>query len=484
MTVATVQRRYCVVTPYYKEERALLERCFGSVRRQVPHVDHIVVADGLSAGMGRHASRPPRQARPPAWRLRQRRTRPRCPHGDREGYDGIAFLDADNWYDDDHLASCVAAAESGQDIAYVVAQRRFCRPDASGIAGTPADAPHSEHVDTNCYLFLRSSFAHLHRWCTIPQGLSAYGDQIFGKILRAANLPTVIVGHRTVNYLCMSESIYQQMGETPPPGCKPIIRWRDAQAWIHALPPAERQHLECMTGLTVAQIDPAGSQPSVAEPEPTPEVAPPTPVTDIAHLVVELPGTALPARLRRTAEDIGFFKRVFLEGLYATVGLPAEANLIVDAAAGIGIAALHLHARYPEATVVAVEPDAAAFQLLASNLDKRTGCSAVHARIVTAPGQLSADETAGVADHSRPVLTLHTLLQHFGNATIDLLRLAPEQWQAVSLADLMALQYVRAVLIDTSNGPECIVVPETDLTDATDQDADTFSDQALLLEVA
>ena len=118
MTVATVQRRYCVVTPYYKEERALLERCFGSVRRQVPNVDHIVVADG----------------HPQDWidALPVRHIKLDRAHGDygnaarglgalmaiAEGYDGIAFLDADNWYDDDHLASCLAAAESGQDISH------------------------------------------------------------------------------------------------------------------------------------------------------------------------------------------------------------------------------------------------------------------------------------------------------------------------------------------------------------------------------
>ena len=490
MTVATVQRRYCVVTPYYKEERALLERCFGSVRRQVPNVDHIVVADG----------------HPQDWidHLPVRHVKLDRAHGDygnaarglgalmaiAEGYDGIAFLDADNWYDDDHLASCLAAAESGQDIATVVAQRRFCRPDASGIVGTPADAPHSEHVDTNCYLFLRGSFAHLHRWCTIPRGLSAYGDQIFGKILRAANLPTVIVGHRTVNYLCMSESIYQQIGEMPPPGCKPIIRWRDAQAWIHALSPAERRHFEDMTGLTVAQIDPASAsdavqQPPAPEPATLPYAAPEpaqAPSPEPTHIVVEIPGTTMPARLRRTHEDVAAYRRVFLDAAYAAADLPVEAGLVVDAAAGLGFAALYLHARYPGATVIAVEPEAETFELLAANLDQRIGCSAVRAHIVTAPEQLPAD--SNLAGHGCPVLTLHTLLQRFGGVTIDLLRLAPEQWQAISLADLMSLRDVRAVLIDTSSGPECIVVPAPDSADAADQETDITPDPVLSLEAA
>ena len=459
MTVATVQRRYCVVTPYYKEERALLERCFGSVRRQIPNVDHIVVADG----------------HPQDWidALPVRHIKLDRAHGDygnaarglgalmaiAEGYDGIAFLDADNWYDDDHLASCLAAAESGQDIATVVAQRRFCRPDASSIAGTPADAPHSEHVDTNCYLFLRGSFAHLHRWCTIPQGLSAYGDQMFGKILRTAKLPTVIVGHRTVNYLCMSESIYQQMGEMPPAGCKPIIRWRDAQAWIHALSPVERRHLEEMTGLTVAQIDPVSASEAVPQP-PAPEPAAlpsassepaQAPSPEPTHIVVEIPGTSLPARLRRTQEDVAAYRRVFLDAVYATADLPTKAGLIVDAAAGLGFAALYFHARYPGATVIAVEPDRETFELLSANMAGRDGCSPVHARIAA---QAGPDHEGAKAPY--PVLTLSELFGHLDGRTIDLLRLAPGQWQEALAADPDWLGRVRTVLVESPEGVQSI----------------------------
>jgi hypothetical protein len=39
--------RYCVVTPYFKEDRAMLKRCMDSVRRQTAKVDHMLVADGF-----------------------------------------------------------------------------------------------------------------------------------------------------------------------------------------------------------------------------------------------------------------------------------------------------------------------------------------------------------------------------------------------------------------------------------------------------
>jgi hypothetical protein len=38
--------RYAIVTPYYKEDRALIERCIDCVRAQSIPTEHILVADG------------------------------------------------------------------------------------------------------------------------------------------------------------------------------------------------------------------------------------------------------------------------------------------------------------------------------------------------------------------------------------------------------------------------------------------------------
>lgn len=39
--------KYAIITPYYKEERRLLERCIASVRNQTIGTDHFLVADGF-----------------------------------------------------------------------------------------------------------------------------------------------------------------------------------------------------------------------------------------------------------------------------------------------------------------------------------------------------------------------------------------------------------------------------------------------------
>lgn len=251
-----VPKRLCVVTPYYHEDRDLLERCLTSVRRQTVPADHIVVADGF----------------PQHW-LND------CPirhiildqaHGDygnvargigalmaiSEKYDGIAFLDADNWFDNDHLATCMASAQQAPDAPYIVAQRDFVRLDGSIIALPGSeDVPMGDHVDTNCYLFLPSSFHLLHYWCTFPRELSSHGDRFFRSILKAhlTTLPAV-TDKRTVKYRCLFESIYKAIGESPPPGAKPNVSLRPGLDWLNSLADEDLALVEQMSGLRLSDL--------------------------------------------------------------------------------------------------------------------------------------------------------------------------------------------------------------------------------------
>ena len=63
-------------------------------------------------------------------------------------------------------------------------------------------------------------------------------------------------------------------------------------------------------------------------------------------------------RLRRGAE---------LAGLYERLAAAGQTPLIVDASANIGAAAVFFAYKFPKARVVAIEPDAANFQLLTAN---------------------------------------------------------------------------------------------------------------------
>src|SRR5262249_34844597 len=124
--------RLAVITAYFDEDRATIERCLASVRSQTVPVDHLVVADG----------------RPQGWIADTEARhivldRSHSDFGDtprmiglmlaiREGYDAIQFLDADNLILPGHAAMATAAMrDTAADM--LVLKRLFLRPDGSVI---------------------------------------------------------------------------------------------------------------------------------------------------------------------------------------------------------------------------------------------------------------------------------------------------------------------------------------------------------------
>jgi hypothetical protein len=242
--------RYAIVTPYYKEPRALLERCIGSVARQTIQVDHILVADGY-----------PQEwvASVPVRHIRLDRS-----HGDfgntprgigsmlaiAEQYDGFGLLDADNWLEPDHVEACIRTFNSTsahEKIDYVIAKRHLRRPDETIIPAQ--DEPNEEHVDTNCFFFFPPSYYLVPYFGTMPKELSPVCDRIFYQALRARGLKAAVCEIVTVNYHCLWECFYQSIGETPPEGAKPVIDTAKVQAWINAQSPQNVHLIQRLSGI-------------------------------------------------------------------------------------------------------------------------------------------------------------------------------------------------------------------------------------------
>jgi glycosyltransferase involved in cell wall biosynthesis len=227
--------RCVIVTPYYREPRSLIERCIRSVQRQSVYADHFVVADGFPQG----------------WinLMNVRHIQLDLSHGDyggtprsigamlaiSEGYDAIACLDADNWLEPDHVEHCLHTARAaGNECDYVAARWILRRPDGSviPILGEPID----EHVDTNCFFFLKGSFHMLPIWGLMPKQAAPVGDRFFFDAVREQRLVGAAASKPTVNYHCLWESVYRGIGETPPSDAKPdidqmaVLRWRVAMS--------------------------------------------------------------------------------------------------------------------------------------------------------------------------------------------------------------------------------------------------------------
>lgn len=211
--------RVAIVTPYYQETQALLERCLSSVRRQTLQADHFMVADGhpqdwidAYCRSGAH--------------IRLNRS-----HGDAgnaaralgallaiaEDYEAIGLLDADNWLEPDHVETCLAVA--GGRCDYVVAKRVLRRPDES-VMPLADNWP----FDTNCLFFLRGAFFMLPQWAMIPLRHAKIGDRVFHGLLAQQDLTFVQTDHPTVNYHNLWAASYRALGEPLPPGAKESVR--------------------------------------------------------------------------------------------------------------------------------------------------------------------------------------------------------------------------------------------------------------------
>jgi FkbM family methyltransferase len=88
------------------------------------------------------------------------------------------------------------------------------------------------------------------------------------------------------------------------------------------------------------------------------------------------PPTPKPIFLRWNTSDILAFFQIFVRGEYDIALSPAP-SYIVDLGANVGLAAAYFLGRYPDATVVCVEPSKANFEILTKNLEGYSTAKAI-----------------------------------------------------------------------------------------------------------
>ncbi len=240
--------RVAIVTPYWQEPRAVLERCIASVAAQSVAADHLLIADGapqdwVDTAAVRHI----------------RLDRNHADYGNvargigallaaGEGYGAIGFLDADNRIDADHVALCLAAAQAHADGPpdLVIAQRRFELPDGTPV---PADED-AGMLDTNCLFLLPGAFPVIARWALIPGPLAAIGDRVFHAALISAGSSMVTAERPSVTYVSQWAAHYTAAGRLLPPDAR-SIDFHALADWLSGLTPAERSMIDHLVGARV-----------------------------------------------------------------------------------------------------------------------------------------------------------------------------------------------------------------------------------------
>ena len=211
--------RVAVITPYFKESLALLEQCHQSVLDQSEPCLHVLVADGHPRPRINH------------WAAEHVRlphshgdigSTPRligCYHAIGLGVEAVAFLDADNWYGPDHIATLLEAMDREQ-AAFVSSSRTLCRLDGSVMGSCPLTDP-ERFIDTNAMLFGQAAFPLLHQWVLMPPYGHLIGDRVMLHHVRQSGLRRHHLNVPSVFYRCAKAGLYRQMGEAIPEGVQP-----------------------------------------------------------------------------------------------------------------------------------------------------------------------------------------------------------------------------------------------------------------------
>ena len=208
-----IKPRIAVITPYYKESLDFLMKCHQSVIGQTVNatVDHFMIADGfpnseVSAWKVKHVSLPTSHA-----------DNGNTPRGigsvltDSQGYDFVAYLDADNWFHPDHLASLLALHDE-TNAPVCCSMRTFHQMDGSPLNISEPQEDSLLHVDTSCFMIHSSAFDILSIWYRMPKELGPICDRVFKLAFVNARHPIAYSKERTVAFRSQYRFHYELAG--------------------------------------------------------------------------------------------------------------------------------------------------------------------------------------------------------------------------------------------------------------------------------
>ena len=141
-----------------------------------------------------------------------------------------------------------------------------------------------------------------------------------------------------------------------------------------------------------------------------------------------------PISIRKGSRDINIFKQIFVDREY-DVEIVGSVRTIIDAGANVGMATLYFADRFPEATIIAVEPETENFKALSSACSSDDRLIPVkgglwskpcHLRIIN-PDRVSiafqVDEVDIEGTDTIPAHTVDSLMRDYGIEELDILKI-------------------------------------------------------------
>jgi FkbM family methyltransferase len=162
-------------------------------------------------------------------------------------------------------------------------------------------------------------------------------------------------------------------------------------------------------------------------------------------MTVAVPGVLHPVYLRARTTDVSLCREIFLNDAYDSDFFEppqSVSRVIIDAGANVGLSAVFYANRFPNARIIAIEPEPSNYEMLKRNVVPYSNVTPVQAALwkengplrlfdtgggntafqVGETNQLSATEERGVVQ----AITLEKLMGRFGIAYIDYLKMDVE----------------------------------------------------------
>ncbi|MGO8791718.1 MAG: FkbM family methyltransferase [Terriglobia bacterium] len=188
------------------------------------------------------------------------------------------------------------------------------------------------------------------------------------------------------------------------------------------------------------------------------------------------PGVRNTVHLRLMTSDERAYKQVLLDGEYA-FDLPFSPKIIVDAGANIGMASIYFANRYPEAKIIAIEPEASNFAALARNVRPYPAIIPIHAALWNRDGEICVtqpDPATGARGNWAFVtregdganvraITMTTLMKEMQIEAVDVLKIDVEGAEREVFESADWIRNVRCLMIELHDRlrPGCSQVVES-----------------------
>jgi cellulose synthase/poly-beta-1,6-N-acetylglucosamine synthase-like glycosyltransferase len=192
-------KKVSIVTAYAKESTNTLLKCINSVKNQSVECVHILVADGFpNASIAQlcnenllHISLPENIG------FNQ------CGIGVELafalGFDVVGILDADNWYEPDHIKTSLDTINN-KNADVVFAKRKVVFPDGEVLAVDDPQDNTGAFADTNCLVLTDKVSAITPIWLMWPKTFGAGEDRAVSICTRMLNFNVLMNAHETVWY--------------------------------------------------------------------------------------------------------------------------------------------------------------------------------------------------------------------------------------------------------------------------------------------